>query len=424
MAKKKRKKNKMPYYIASAMTVLAAASVGILFYSGGLNPAGQTTTTAVVAQAGEAKTAEGFVSRTAVDYPLIQTDMDGVYLSANPYGLLEFYEAQNGTFTPCADTQTMDIQVTCSHQEIPTKLYYIEREGRVTGYGLFLTTLYEDDVRLYDYAFFHLTDMPEGYGSGKMLLVDFDEGDFARADKTYTEVFSLDMATGKSTRMTSDNGRTVDNLGRLRTDWAQMNEALLQLGGTKLYLSGRNYQLDSTTADIIRNNDTSNTKPTWVASGLWEKWMHTEDGTLYYAKETESGFEVYSMDASGKETKCGAYAQSIDGYLFSGDYMLEKNTLALKRVSTDESKGTLKTDSVRTAPAYFSVSPDGTKAAVLFDGETQSALLCDLTAGKSELVQDKGLFTTSCDQLAWLTDGSFLTVAETETGYETLVWTF
>ena len=79
---------------------------------------------------------------------------------------------------------------------------------------------------------------------------------------------------------------------------------------------------------------------------------------------------------------------------------------------------------MRTAPAYFSVSPDGTKAAVLFDGETQSALLCDLTAGKSELVQDKGLFTTSCDQLVWLTDGSFLTVAETETGYETLVWKF
>lgn len=424
MAKKKRKRNKVPYYIASAMTVLAAASVGILFYSGGLHPTAETTAPAVIEQAEEVKTAEGFVSRTAVDYPLIATDMDGVYLSANPYGLFAFYEVQNGAFTPCTDTQTMDIQVTCSHQEIPTKLYYLERGEQVTGYGLFLTTLYEDDVRLYDYAFFHLTDMPQSYGTGKMLLVDFDENDFAKADKTYSEVFAFDMASLKSTRMTSDNGRTVDNFGRLRTDWAQMNDPLLQLGGSKLYLSGRNYQLDSTTADIICNKDTSNTKPTWIASGIWEQWMHTENGILYYAKETESGFELYSMDADGKEKKISAYAGSVDDYLFNGDYMLEKNTLVLKRISTDENKGTFKTDSVHTAPAYFSVSPDGTKAAVLFDGETQTALLCDLAGGKIEPVQDKSLFTTGCEQLRWLSDGSFLTVAETDSGYETLVWTF
>lgn len=425
MAKKKRKKNKVPYYIASAMTVLAAASVGVLMYSGGLNPsATPAEPTTVIEQADTVQSAQQFAKRTAVDYPLMQTDLDGVFLSANPYGLFEFFEVQDGAFVPCADTQTMDIKVTCSHQEIPTKLYYIEREGRVTGYGLFLTTLYEDDVRLYDYAFFHLTEMPEGYGTGKMLLVDFDESDFAKADKTYTEVFSFDMATGKSTRMTSDNGRTVDNLGRLRTDWAQMNDALLRLGGEKLYLSGRNYQLDSATADIIRNNDTSNQKPTWIASGIWEQWMHTENGTLYYAKETESGFELYSMDSTGKEQKLGAYAGSIDGYLFSGDYMLEKNTLALKRISTDENKGILKSDAIHALPTDFAVSADGTKAAVLFDGETQSALLCDLTAGKSEAVQDKGLFTNSCDRLCFLPDGKLLTVAETASGYETLVWTF
>lgn len=425
MAKKKRKKNKVPYYIASAMTVLAAASVGILIYSGGLNPSVKPTEpTTVIEQADTVKSAQQFVKRTAVEYPLMATDADGVFLCANPYGLFEFYEMKGGALSPCADTQTIYIKVTCSHQEIPAKLHYIEREGRVTGYGLFLTTLYEDDVRLYDYAFFRLTEMPESYGTGKMLLVDFDESDFAKADKTYTEVFSFDMATGKSTRMTSDNGRTVDNLGRLRTDWAQMNEALLQLGGNKLYLSGRNYQLDSDTADLIRNNDTSNTKPTWVSSGIWEQWMHTENGTLYYAKETESGFEVYDMNSKGEEKKLAAYAGSVDDYLFSGDYMLEKNTLALKRISTNENKGVLKSDAIHVLPTDFAVSADGTKAAVLFDGETQSALLCDLTAGKSECVQDKGLFTNSCDRLRFLPDGKLLTIAETASGYEALVWTF
>ncbi len=426
---KKRKKNKMPYVIASAMSVLAAAAVGLFFYSGGFHPqpqqAPETTLTQPVT---EPVSADGAIRlRSPSDYPLMPTRIEGVFVSANPFGLFNFYEYTDGGFTACTDAQEMDVTVTCSHQQLPAKLHYLQRGDDVTGYGLFLTTLYEDDVRLYDYAFLYLTNMPEGYGDGDaMLLVDFDEEDFAKADKTYTEVFSINLSNGKTSRMTSDNGRTVDMMGRLRTDWAQMNDALLRMGAPKWYLSGRNYQLDSTKADVIYNADTSNTKPKLIVSGLNENVLYAENGALYYIKETDGGFDAYSLTADGKETKLASYVGSVEDYLFSGGYMLEKNTLALTRLSTGESKdiGSV-ANAVKGSPAYFGVSPDGARFVLLCDGEqTQNAVLLDLTTNACQYVRRKGLFTNSCTQISWLSADSFVTVAETETGYETLVWSF
>ena len=432
---KKRKKNKMPYLIAAAMSVLAAASVGLFFYSGGFHPApAAPKETVTEAPAVPSVTSEGFVqTRTPADCPLMATDLPNVYVAANPYGLFRFYSYTDAGFVNIPDVQEKEITVTCSHQKIPTKLYYIEQDGAKTGYGLFMTTLYEDDVRLYNYAFFHMTDMPQSYGKGDaLLLVDFDEDDFAREDKTYSEVFSLNLSNGKTELLTSENGRTVDNLARMRTDWAQLNDALLRFGGEKLYLSGRNYQLDSTTADIIYNADTSRTKPTWVASGLYKKYLYCDGEKLYYVKQTDSGFDTYCMDGERTETKIGSFEGSVDDYLFRGDYMLQKNTLALTRISTGESKD--KSKEIMTSsyalgnPTYFSVSPDGTKLVILFDGETQQAALVNLAAANGEkvyeLVQQEGLFTTSCDQCVWLSDDMFLTTAETTDAYETLVWKF
>lgn len=432
---KKRKKNKMPYIIASAMTVLAAASVGLFFYSGGFSPkSAAPTETVSEAPAPQSVSADAFIqSRTPADCPLMPTDLPNVYVAANPYGQFRFYTYTDAGFVNITDVQEKEIRVTCSHQKIPTKLYYVEQDGAKTGYGLFMTTLYEDDVRLYDYAFFHMTDMQPAYGkTDEMLLVDFDEDDFARADKTYSEVFSLNLDSGKTELLTSENGRTVDNLARLRTDWAQMNDALLRFGAEKLYLSGRNYQLDSTRADIIYNADTSRTKPTWVASGLYKKYLYSDGNVLCYVKETETGLELYSLDKDRTETKIGAYEGSVDNYLFCGDWMLEKNTFSLTRVSTGESRDAamqlLASSQAFGNPRYFSVSPDGTKLVILFDGEMQQAALVRLTAADGEkaydLVQQKGLFTTSCDQGAWLSDDAFLTVAETADAYETLIWKF
>ncbi len=427
---KKRKQNKTPYLIAGAMTILAAASVGLMFYSGGLHPnkAPEQTSApqAAAPQQIVGEAADGFIrNRLELEYPLLPTEIPDVYVTADPYGAFTFYSYDSGVLTPCEGAQEKDVTVTCSHQQIPATLHYLQQGDTLTGYGLFRSNLTDQDVRLYAYAFFHLTNMPSGYGSGdSMLLVDFDPEDFAKADKTYSEVFSMSLPGGKTTRLTSDNGRTVDNLGRLRTDWAMMHPALLEFGGDHLYLSGRNYQLASDTADIVYNADTSNTKPRLVASGLYEDYLNAKGDALYYVKQAEQSVQICSLSREGQEKTLNTYPGDVASYLFSGDYMLEKNTLALTCVSTGVSKDLMSTvGALPGRPSLFGVSPDGSKLVILCDGETQSAILVDLAKNTAHVVQDKGLFAPACTQICWKS-GSFLTIAEADSGYTLLSWSF
>ena len=232
---------------------------------------------------------------------MMATSLPNLYVTADPRGQFRFYSYTDTGFINITDVEEKDVTVTCSFQKLPARLYYIEQDGAKLGHGLFTTALYpQDDVRLYDYAFFRMTDMPQGYGNADaLLLVDFDEDDFARADKTYSEVFSLNLSSGKTELLTSENGRTVDNKARMRTDWAQLNDALLRFGGDKLYLSGRNYQLDSKTADIIRNTDTSRTKPTLIdTAGL----CHTQLSDCL-----QNAQHAYGIDIGGELRGVKAY---------------------------------------------------------------------------------------------------------------------
>ncbi|MBQ3150619.1 MAG: hypothetical protein IJB86_05170 [Clostridia bacterium] len=428
MAKKKKKKNKMPYYIATVTAIFAALSVCIALYSTTLNKKEPTAEETVTENTVEALSADSAVTtRNTYGGPMLTTDIDNVFLNIQSNGYFTFYENRGGALSAISDVQTVDVRAECSHQEIPATVHYIERNGVVTGYGLFTTSICSEDVRLFDYAFFRIANMPEGYGSDKhILMIDFDAADFALNDKTYSEAFGLDIASGKLTKLTSDNGRTIDRFGRFRSDWAQLNDALIDFSLDKLYLSGRNYLLDSTSADLIFIEGNTKTKPTWKSSGLYENYLNTLDGKLYYAKEAEGGFGIFSMTPDGTETRISAYSGSVNDYLFCGDYIFNKNNLVLKRISTDENKADLKAFKGSVAyPEFMSVSKDGTKLVVLFNTAPQSAVLFDLSTGTGRLITEEKLFTNTCSQIMWLSDNSFMTVSGNGMSeYETLVWSF
>ena len=432
MAKKKKKKNKMPYYIASLTAVFAALSVCLAIYS---LPADKANTDGTNKETNITQTEnisslsanEAAASRTMYDGPMLKTDIDNVLLSVHPSGIFTFYENINGKLSVCPDTQTMEISVECSHQTIPATLYYLERDGVFTGFGLFTTSICAQDVRLFDYAFFRVMNMPSGYGDGKyLLMVDFDGGDFGFNNKTYSELFSFDKETGKTSKLTGDNGRTVDRYGRLRSDWAQLNDALIEFSADRLYLSGRNYLLDSTTADLLFIEGNTKTKPTWRSSGIYENYMNCVGDKLYYVKEADEGFEVFFMTADGSETKTVAFSGSVNDYLFFGDYILNKNNLVLKRISTDENKADLgKLLSVTAYPEFMSVSSDGTKLVILCNTAPQTIIMYDLSTGTEKVITDEKLFTNTCQQIIWTSDNSFLTVYQKSGNeYETLLWSF
>ena len=161
-----------------------------------------------------------------------------------------------------------------------------------------------------------------------------------------------------------------------------------------------------------------------MASGLYENYLNAKNDVLYYAKPAEDSVQMWSMTKDGQEKALGSYPGSVEDYLFSGDYMLEKNTLALTCVSTGVSKDLMGlVGSVPGNPSVFGISPDGGKLVILCDGETQSAVLVDLATNGCHVVQEKGLFTPGCTQLCWK-GSAFLTIAEAESGYTLLSWSF
>ncbi len=407
----KSKKNKKYIYIMSAAAILAAAAMAVMLFTqhkgDGKTVEDEGTSVSAAAPESNAKLT-GFVKSTGQgNYPLLSAGIDGFFYEANPGGVFTFYKYADGSFAKYDDVETAPVSVECSAQEIPATIYYIKVGDEISGCGLFTTAIRTESVEIYNYAFFRLVTMPEDYGNGdSMLLVDFDKVDFAKEEKTYSEIYSYDTGSGKSAKLTGDNGRLVDEIGRERTDWAVMTDNLLDsCGGKKLYLSGRNYNLNTLndTADVLLINDTAK-KPTVEAQGILGAYLKVTDDGLVYMRASSGGFDCIRNGVDGTETKIASLAGDYKSYLRCGDYLLSKDTLVLTNIVSGESK-TLST--AITAPTAFSINDS--KLVLFKNGsDTQQLSFIDLASGTEKLMEDASLFAPEIERAAWLPDGSFM----------------
>ncbi|MCR5485305.1 MAG: hypothetical protein K6F09_06900 [Clostridiales bacterium] len=407
MAKKKKKLKKY-VLIMSATALLAAASMVLYVWSGSRTkePVEPEITTVTV---DESNKFSPYVKKYGkIDCPLQEMSVKDVFAEIYPSGEVKFFEYRDGVFGLMPGVKDADISVKCSNQDIPVKLYYVEKDNEIGGFGLFTTKNSKANVKLYDYAFFKLVGMPEGYGSGDaMLLVDFDEEDFLSQDKSYSEVYGFNKLTKNTTKLTGDNGRLIDEYGRHRTDWAVMTDSLLKTcGGKRYYLSGRNYNLNmmDEVCDIINVPDTS-TKPSVAARGIFAKFALVNDGNLTYFKKTDNGFNAVT-NTGGVEKTTASFDGDLSEYLIDGHMILNKMSLVLTDLFTGESK-TLDVGGL-TYPVSFSVSPDKTKLVMLKNGGTQTAVLYDLKSGEYTVAEDKNIFYGGVDYIMWTTDNSFV----------------
>ena len=419
MAKKSRK-NKKYIYLMSIAAVLAAAAMTLFLVTqlgGQSSDDGDAEETTDNSAANIVGYDRYIVSEGVTEYPIIQTDIDNIFVRLDPNGAFGFYQYTDGNaLSQYGDVKTVEVTATCSSQDIPAKIYYVDIDGKIAGYGLFTTTISDANVKLYEYAFFKICNMPDGYGDGDaMLLVDFDKDDFAKAEKSYSEVFSLNLDSGKTTKLTGDNGRLVDRDGRLRTDWVVMTDGLLaSCGGERLYLSGRNYNLGmmDTVCDVLLINDTAK-KPTRIASGLYGTYLKVTDGGLVYLKQTENGFESVA-NKDGTETVITSFAGSKDRYLISGDWLLNKTSLELINIPTG-SKTTLGAGLIN--PTSFSVSPDGKKAVIFKAGSSnQTVALCSLDTHACTVSVGDKLVEPGLEGIYWVGEGKYITVFKADSG--------
>ena len=345
------------------------------------------------------------------EFPPLLTDIPNIFYTVNPKnGDVSFFEYSPTGLNPYGgEVFSVEKTVTCSHQDIPVTLSYIEKDGKVAGYGLYTSDLTGTPGRIYPYALFKLTALPPGYGKqGALLLIDFDKKDFWQNDRLYTEAFIIGLkgSSLKTQRFTTNNSRTVDETGAFRSDWTLFTDYFLKsTGSTGYFLSSRDYNLDQKglVADILSPSDL---KPPRVVTGILGLWAGVTPKGLTYLRPSSTGFDLYVF-ADKKER----LVKSFDGdyradYLAQGDYVLNKKTLMLTNLITGEEK--LLKDINISGAAFLSVSPDGSRAVIASPGggenpgkTKQSLIFYNLEDESFKSFAEPLLFSVSNPNFGW-----------------------
>ncbi len=297
---------------------------------------------------GEEETTDGDIGSTSDDYmqyvkangknelPYLSTDIENIFYTISTDGEVKFYSFADNTFTPVDASGTYDVSVVMSEQNISTTVTYYEKDGVISGYGLY--TGKTDSFDLYPYAFFRLTNYGENYdkaySTSCLLLVDTTEDDFYNDKKIYEETFIFKFSDSSCTRMLSEANRTVGMDGTKRSDYSLVNDAVID-GSTEhqLFFSGRQYAEADEKVDLFRSggsgNNVDNIRLAPDVLGNWAKYI--DDSIMYITVDENENVIVVKYDTDSEKTKT---VKTFDGVnrndiLVSGDYLyiISKNAV-------------------------------------------------------------------------------------------------
>ncbi len=354
----------------------------------------------------------------SLEYPIMQTDFSDVFYLANPDGSAAFLQYSGNKLTAYSGkVKSVNISVTCSDEKIPAKVYYIERDGDVTGFGLYTNSISNADVKIHEYAFFKLTAMPKGYDmSGALLLVDFEKSNFAD-DKIYTEAYKVNLSNGDAERITSNNGRLVGTNGALREDWTMLTDDFLKnVTGDPLFLSGRNYNLDDVgyKADIIKLNGTR--KPKVKIENILGFWVKNTKYGFAFLRSTDGGFQCV-LNKNGEENSYKSFkSEYYLHYLQDGDYVANKDTITFTQLLSG--RDTVFSDvSFVVAPTVLSVNPGGNMAVLASEGiqnskgaNIQKLVVCNLKSATSVSYEEPYIYSSDYANFFWVDDNTLIHV--------------
>lgn len=294
---------------------------------------------------GEEETTDGDSISASEDYmqyvkangknnlPYLSTDIENIYFTISTDGEVKFYSFADNNFTPVDATGTYDVSVTMSEQDVSTTVTYYEKDGVISGYGLY--TGKTDSFDLYPYAFFRLTNYGENYdkaySTSCLLLVDITADDFYSNEKVYEEPFIFKFSDASCSRMLSEANRTVGMDGTKRSDYSLLNDAVID-GSTdhQLFFSGRQYAEADEKVDLFRSggsgNNVDNIRLVHDVLGNWAKYV--DDSIMYISVNENEDVIVAKYDTDSKESETVKKFDGVkrDGIIVSGDYLYIINT--------------------------------------------------------------------------------------------------
>lgn len=346
------------------------------------------------------------------NYPLVQTEQKDVFYEAYPDGTIKFYRYANGTFTEITEgVNKKDVQLTCSYQKVKVKLHYLTTDAGTVGYGLY-NSKQNSDTKLFSYIFVRMMDCPKAYSSTAktqyVLLVDMDAEDVYKCDKTYSDMYSYDMKSGKTTLVVSQRDRLVQEDGTVREDWTIFTDTMLNVGEKyDLFASARNYdtKAESQTYDIlnIKNSRSMNKNSATTMTNSPSFVIREKDGAYFAFANTEDGFDL--VKNGDKKNPLKSFDGGFSDYAVSGNYILSKSSLELTDITTGESENLKKASF--TDLAGFTVNSAGNRIVLFCNGEQQSMVIYDTGSGESKIITDN-IFDAGICNFCFIDDSTVL----------------
>ncbi len=346
----------------------------------------------------------------------LPTDFDSVYFTASLDGKVNFYEYAGGQMNASSlAVKQIKTTLAATYEKIPVTVNYIEKDGKVCGYGVFTADM-SADVDVYAYAFVKLTMKPAGYGGGYLLLADFDKDNFYKADKLYSEIYNFDLANGKASTYVSNNTRLIDKNGTFRQDWTLLTEDFIEnLGNAKYFLSSRYYNESDkgNRADVMELSNAY--RPKIVVKDIIGLWFVNDASGMHYLKKAENGFVSIVNNGSGEQVTGKFEGDYFTQYMQCGKYLINKKSLEL----TDLMTGAVKTlkDIDITLADVFSISPDGSKAVFATLGKAnsngavvQTLIYCTVDGSADPVIYNEPMLWSESAGFVWLDNSSVMSV--------------
>lgn len=296
------------------------------------------------------------LSDKSLAMPYVTTGIDKIVYTADSAGNIVFYEFNGTEYVQTAETGTIDVNVPLSGQQIPVKVHYIEREGKIAGFGVF-TSSNSTDVYIYDFMLVKITNLPAGYEQdGKLLmLANTDIENVYSLNPLWEEAYVVSRDGSSVSRFFIENNRTLDMNGAMRSDFSTVTDKeLSSTTGNIPFFSARSYDTLGAATDIYVKTPKGESE---AVKGVLDTYAKpTDDGGFIFIKETNGGFEFVKYLNGTQTTVSEFFSQYGEEYIRSGDYVLCKED---GRIYTTYDETVIELPDFKMNPSQFVITSDG-----------------------------------------------------------------
>lgn len=295
------------------------------------------------------------VVRDGVSVNLVQTDIPDVFYGYSSTYELQYYQYKDNKMIPVKSTGTVNASIDMGNETIPVKIDYVKLGEKIFGTGLFVANKSEN-VYFYDMLSFQLVNLPKGYSEdGKALLLATTSKNVLTQKVTlWPESFVVDLETGKTSRFLKVINRNIDiTTGAGVEDFCMLTNEGYNASGKIPFITAREYEAGSGQQDVFIK---SGKDEKLFASDIYGKFLLTDGNSVIFMRKTDKGFDVIRKTGEDETVTGSFYGTMGTNYMYSGDYIFNKNDGKLYNLKTGGVKNII---GYRMSAEMMSVSPDG-----------------------------------------------------------------